>query len=137
MRCGTCGTDATRRARVASTAMCFGAMQSLRRTQWREDAWLMIHRRSDLHFFMITKRPERILQCLPEDWGVGYENVTICCTMENQRRVDERMPLYMNLPIKHKTIICEPLLGPIDFHGWLAPSAYAASPINGDAQRCV
>ena len=44
--------------------------------QWREDAWLMIHRRSDLHFFMITKRPERILQCLPEDWGDGYENVT-------------------------------------------------------------
>ena len=36
----------------------------------------MIHRRSDLHFFMITKRPERILQCLPEDWGDGYENVT-------------------------------------------------------------
>ena len=73
---------------------------------------------------------------LPEDWGDGYENVTICCTMENQRRVDERLPLYMNLPIKHKAIICEPLLGPIDFHGWLAPSAYAASPINGDAQRC-
>ena len=37
--------------------------------QWREDAWLMIHRRNDLHFFMITKRPERILQCLPEDWS--------------------------------------------------------------------
>ena len=117
--------------------------------QWREEAWLMIHRRGDLHFFMITKRPERILQCLPEDWGDGYENVTICCTMENQRRVDERLPLYMNLPIKHKAIICEPLLGPIDFHGWLAPSAScaplvlrrassesAASPINGDAQRC-
>ena len=28
--------------------------------EWREDAWLMIQRRSDLHFFMITKRPERI-----------------------------------------------------------------------------
>ena len=104
--------------------------------QWRKDAWLMIHRRSDLHFFMITKRPERIIQCLPEDWGNGYDNVTICCTMENQRRVDERLPLYMSLPLKHKAIICEPLLGPIDFHGWLAPSAYAASPINGDAQRC-
>ena len=60
--------------------------------KWREEAWLMIRRRSDLHFFMITKRPERILQCLPEDWGDGYENVTICCTMENQRRVDERLP---------------------------------------------
>ena len=66
---------------------------------WREDAWLMIQRRSDLHFFMITKRPERIAQCLPNDWGNGYENVTICCTMENQRRVDERLPLYRELPI--------------------------------------
>ena len=79
----------------------------------------MIHRRSDLHFFMITKRPERILQCLPEDWGDGYENVTICCTMENQRRVDERLPIYRELPIRHKSIICEPLLESIDFHGGL------------------
>ena len=86
---------------------------------WREDAWLMIQRRSDLHFFMITKRPERIAQCLPNDWGNGYENVTICCTMENQRRVDERLPLYRELPIRHKSIICEPLLGAIDFHDGL------------------
>ena len=87
--------------------------------QWRKDAWLMIHTRNDLHFFMITKRPERILQCLPEDWGDGYENVTICCTMENQRRVDERLPLYRELPIRHKSIICEPLLESIDFHDGL------------------
>ena len=86
---------------------------------WREDAWLMIQRRSDLHFFMITKRPERIVQCLPDDWGDGYENVTICCTMENQRRVDERLPLYRELPIRHKSIICEPLLEAIDFHDGL------------------
>jgi protein gp37 len=87
--------------------------------EWREDAWLMIQRRSDLHFFMITKRPERIAQCLPDDWGGGYENVTICCTMENQRRVDERLPLYRELPILHKSIICEPLLEAIDFHDGL------------------
>ena len=103
---------------------------------WREDAWLMIRQRSDLRFFMITKRPERIVQCLPDDWGDGYENVTICCTMENQRRADERLPIFLELPIRHKQIICEPLLGPIDFHGRLDALAYAASPINGDAQRC-
>ena len=40
---------------------------------WREDAWLMIQRRSDLHFFMI----------------------------------------------RHKSIICEPLLEAIDFHDGL------------------
>ena len=27
--------------------------------EWREDAWLMIKRRSDLHFYMVTKRPEK------------------------------------------------------------------------------
>ena len=114
---------------------------------WREDAWLMIRRRSDLRFFMITKRPERVVQCLPDDWGEGYENVTICCTMENQQRADERLPIYLKLPIRHKQIICEPLLGPIDFHGRLAALAYAAipdvpsptrslSPINGHGSWC-
>ena len=79
----------------------------------------MIQRRSDLHFYMVTKRPERILQCLPEDWGNGYDNVTICCTMENQRRTDERLPIFRELPIRHKAIICEPLLEMIDFRGGL------------------
>ena len=86
---------------------------------WRREAWLMIHRRSDLHFYMVTKRPERITQCLPEDWCNGYENVTICCTMENQRRTDERLPLLRTLPICHKAIICEPLLEAIDFRSQL------------------
>ena len=72
---------------------------------WREEAWLMISRRTDLHFYMVTKRPERILQCLPEDWGNGYENVTICCTMENQRRTGERLPIFRELPISHKAIM--------------------------------
>lgn len=84
---------------------------------WREDAWLMIRRRSDLHFYMVTKRPELISQRLPENWGDGYENVTICCTMENQRRADERLSIFRELPILHKEIICEPLLETIDFRG--------------------
>ena len=82
---------------------------------WRADAWQMMRLRSDLHFFMITKRPERILQSLPDDWGDGYGNVTICCTMENQRRADERLPIFRDLPIRHKAVICEPLLEAIDF----------------------
>ncbi len=88
---------------------------------WRDEAWLMIRLRSDLHFYMITKRPERIASCLPADWGGGYENVTICCTMENQRRTDERLPVLRALPIPHKAVICEPLLEAIDFRGALGP----------------
>lgn len=83
---------------------------------WRKEAWQIINTRIDLHFFIVTKRPERISQCLPNDWGCGYDNVSICCTMENQRRTDERIGIFRDLPIRHKSIICEPLLESIDFH---------------------
>lgn len=86
---------------------------------WRSEAWEMMRIRQDLHFLFITKRIDRLAECLPPDWGEGYENITICCTMENQDRVDFRLPLYKVAPIKHKVIICEPLLGPIDFKGEL------------------
>lgn len=82
--------------------------------EWRAEAWEMIRIRSDLHFLMITKRIDRLHESLPEDWGDKYENVTICCTVENQERADYRLPIYKEVPIKHKIIICEPLLERID-----------------------
>lgn len=81
---------------------------------WRAEAWAMMRERSDLDFLMITKRIDRCLQCLPDDWGDGYENVTICCTVENQACADYRLPVYKALPVRHKIIICEPLLEKID-----------------------
>ena len=39
--------------------------------------------------------------------------------MENQRRTDERLPVFRDLPIRHKAIVCEPLLETIDFRGRL------------------
>lgn len=90
--------------------------------EWRKEAWAMMKERSDVHFFMITKRIHRFMECIPDDWNDGYENVTICCTMENQQQADIRFPIYHNLPIKHKELICEPLLSDIDFHGMLDES---------------
>lgn len=87
--------------------------------EWRPEAWAMMKERSDLEFLFITKRIERLAQCVPSDWGSGYDNVTICCTMENQDRVDYRLPIYKAAPIKHKRIICEPLLSDIDFSPYL------------------
>ena len=83
--------------------------------EWRPEAWAMMRERSDLHFLFITKRIDRLQACMPKDWGDGYDNVTICCTMENQDRVDYRLPIYKAAPIKHKIIICEPLLSDIHF----------------------
>ena len=85
---------------------------------WRREAWEMIRLRSDLRFMMITKRIDRLYESLPEDWGDGYEHVTICCTVENQDRADYRLPIYKIAPIKHKIIICEPLLERLDLRSY-------------------
>lgn len=82
--------------------------------EWRNAAWDMIRKRSDLDYLMITKRIDRFMECLPADWEDGYDNVTICCTVENQACADYRLPIYKTVPIKHKVIICEPLLEKID-----------------------
>lgn len=81
---------------------------------WRNEAWEMMRLRKDLDFLMITKRIDRLMECIPQDWGDGYDNVTICCTIENQACADYRLPIYRSVPIKHKIIICEPLLEQID-----------------------
>ena len=83
--------------------------------EWRAVVWDMMRIRKDIDFLFITKRIDRLQTCLPDDWGDGYDNVTICCTMENQDRVDYRFPIYKAAPIKHKIIICEPLLSDIAF----------------------
>lgn len=86
---------------------------------WRIDAWDMIKTRKDLYFLIITKRIDRFHVNLPSDWGDGYDNVCICCTAENQERADYRLPIYLSLPIKHKAIICEPLLEKINLLPYL------------------
>ena len=86
---------------------------------WRAEAWKMIRERSDCKFLIITKRIDRFTVNLPDDWGEGYENVTICSTVENQDRADYRLPVFMKAPIKHKMIICEPLLELIDLEKYL------------------
>lgn len=87
--------------------------------EWRKEAWQMMKTRSDLHFLFITKRIHRFIQCIPDDWRDGYDNVTICCTVENQDQADYRLPIFLEVPIKHKMIVCEPLLTKIDLSHYL------------------
>lgn len=90
--------------------------------EWRKEVWDMIKIRSDVFFFMITKRIDRFMDCIPDDWGDGYDNVMICCTVENQDRADYRLPIYLKAPIKHKQIVCEPLLEKINLSKYLDKS---------------
>jgi protein gp37 len=79
----------------------------------------MIQERSDLTFLFLTKRIERFMDCVPPDWGDGYDNVIVGCTVENQDRADYRLAIFDRLPVKRKNIICQPLIGPIDISAHL------------------
>ncbi len=86
---------------------------------WRDLIWQMIKERSDVTFYIITKRIERMSKCLPSDWQDGYDNVVICATVENEEMANERLPILLNLPIKHREVIMEPMLSKIDIKKFL------------------
>ncbi len=87
--------------------------------EWRAEAWAMIRSRPDIEFLLLTKRIDRFSVSLPDDWGEGYENVNLGCTVENQETARTRLPLFLSYPIKRRFIACSPLLGPIDLSPWL------------------
>lgn len=87
--------------------------------QWRPDAWKIISATPHLTYQILTKRPERIAQCLPADWGpIGYRNVWLGTSIEDQSVID-RMITLSQLKTSESNfklfISAEPLIGPIDF----------------------
>jgi protein gp37 len=81
---------------------------------WREDAWDVIRRTPRLTWLILTKRPERILQCLPKDWGKGWDNVWLGVSVGVQASF-ERAKILSDIPAKIRFISAEPLLEELDF----------------------
>jgi protein gp37 len=106
--------------------------------EWRIEAWNIIKQRPDLHFFFITKRIDRFPISLPNDWGDGYDNVTIGCTVEHQEIADYRLPLFLSYPIKHRILACGPLLGDINLTPYLHGIEYVSTggESGRDAREC-
>ena len=86
---------------------------------WRDEAWEIMKKRSDVVFFLLTKRPERVEKCLPKDWEDGWENIFFNVTCENQKRADERIPIMFDLPFKHKGIMVAPFIGEVQIGKYL------------------
>lgn len=101
--------------------------------EWRKEAWAMIRERSDINFLILTKRIDRFLVSLPTDWKDGYENVTIGCTVENQKLADDRLPLFLSYPMKHRFIACAPLLEAIDVSPYLQGVEHVS--VGGETSR--
>lgn len=86
--------------------------------QWRTDAWELIRHCSTLDFLILTKRPERMAECLPPDWGMGYPNVWLGVTAgvtKSFYRLDE----LRKIPAIIKFVSAEPLLENLDFRPYL------------------
>ncbi len=87
--------------------------------EWRDECWKMIRERNDCTFLFLTKRIERFFGCVPKDWKDGYDNVVVCCTVENQKNADYKLSIFQKLPIKHKCITAQPLIENIEIEKYL------------------
>jgi protein gp37 len=103
--------------------------------EFRDEIWPIIKKRNDLVFIILTKRIERVKQCLPDDWAEGYHNVILGCTIENQKRADQRLPIFVELPVKYKYIACVPILEKIDLSGYLDRIKFVA--VGGETGKNV
>jgi protein gp37 len=81
---------------------------------WRAEAWKVIKNTPWHTWQILTKRPERIAQCLPEDWGNGYPNVWLGVSIENQKTIP-RIEELLKVPARIYFISAEPLLEEINF----------------------
>ena len=87
-------------------------------------------------FIVVTKRPQEVVKFfnrdgvnwtptyaaeahhvkleLPDDYDWPPKNVWGICTMEDQPRIDERMPIWLQAPFAVKGVSIEPMLGRVD-----------------------
>lgn len=87
--------------------------------EWRDECFRMINERQDCKFLFLTKRIERFKEIIPNDWNDGYDNVIVCCTIENQKNADYKLSIFKDLPIKHKCITMQPLLEKVNIEKYL------------------
>jgi len=81
--------------------------------EWRDEAWSVIKNTPHHTYQILTKRPERILQCLPADWGEGYPNVWIGVSVESDNE-KHRIITLSEVPSVIRFISAEPLIGELN-----------------------
>lgn len=97
---------------------------------FRHEIWDIIRKCPHLIFQILTKRPERITECLPPDWGTGWENVWLGTSVGLQKNLTKLRDL-LTVPAKIRFISMEPLLGPVDLGDWYFKSADGSYPFRG------
>ncbi len=88
--------------------------------EWRDEAWKIIQDTPQHTYQILTKRPERIFQSIPEEWHfLGWpKNIWLGVSCEDQDQFDGRWPVIEQYKVT-RFLSLEPLLGPIDLTDWL------------------
>jgi protein gp37 len=136
-RCRTCdglgSFGRSYRARVfcASLADVFEGRDTMPAAAWpaveaaRVRLFGLIDQTDYLDWLLLTKRPQEIVPAVRRlrettGWAVGWRNVWLGTSVEDQQRADERIPELLAVPAMVRFLSCEPLLGPLDLSRWLA-----------------
>lgn len=90
---------------------------------WRNDAWDVVKQTSHLTYQILTKRPDRVGQCLPasDKWPNGAipDNVWLGTSIENNDYLHRAAQLlYNDAPVHF--ISAEPLLGELNLQWYLS-----------------
>ena len=86
--------------------------------EWRDEAWEVIKNTPHHTYQILTKRPERILEHLPDDWGDGYPNVWLGVTVENNKE-RHRIKTLAEVPARIRFISAEPLIEDLNMGGYM------------------
>jgi len=82
---------------------------------FRNEAWDIIRRCPEHTFQILTKRPERIAECLPLDWGDGWDNVWLG-TSVGSNKGRHRIEQLVEVPAKIRFVSFEPLWEEVDLN---------------------
>ncbi len=75
---------------------------------WRADLWALIRATPHLTWQILTKRPERVRDHLPEDWGDGYPNVWLGTSGETADHAASRGWTLAQVPARVHFLSAEP-----------------------------
>lgn len=88
---------------------------------WRADLWALIEATPNLDWLLLTKRPERILDCVPAHWRTRFPaNVWVGTSVEDNDRL-YRLDELLQVPARVRFVSYEPALEYVNFSRYLVP----------------
>jgi protein gp37 len=80
---------------------------------YRDEAWDIIRKCPQHTFQILTKRPERVNDLLPKDWGNGWKNVWLGTSIGSQKSIERLRDLIIPVRPGIRFLSLEPLHGEV------------------------